>query len=247
MASIYRATDVRNNRTVASDSPSRYGSRSTSLRRFHVKPASANGSTSQRDARLRRRETLTHLHVMEWCPAFAAPDHGRRTHSHDRVIRITKGVRKPLNTSCQRSCHRDLKPENIMVDENDHIKLIDFGIAGDSSAAAYLCQLTATLGTPNYICRAVKASEATAAPTCTPWLILYEMLTGSCPYGPRHRGDERPSPEPPHASLRRGPFRLTPTQEVLYRHSNVTLRTLPECHAFLHDCSIGPGGRGRPG
>jgi serine/threonine-protein kinase len=48
--------------------------------------------------------------------------------------------------------HRDLKPENIMVDDQDNIKLIDFGIASDSAARRLTyANFTATLGTPNYI------------------------------------------------------------------------------------------------
>jgi serine/threonine protein kinase len=48
--------------------------------------------------------------------------------------------------------HRDLKPENIMVDEEDNIKLIDFGIAGDAAARRLTyANFTAVLGTPNYI------------------------------------------------------------------------------------------------
>jgi serine/threonine protein kinase len=48
--------------------------------------------------------------------------------------------------------HRDLKPENIMVDDQDNIKLIDFGIASDSAARRLTyANFTATLGTPDYI------------------------------------------------------------------------------------------------
>jgi len=44
--------------------------------------------------------------------------------------------------------HRDLKPENIMVDENDNIKLIDFGIAATRRARLTYANFTAALGTP---------------------------------------------------------------------------------------------------
>ena len=48
--------------------------------------------------------------------------------------------------------HRDLKPENIMVDAEDRIKLIDFGIAMKEDARRLtFVNMSATLGTPDYI------------------------------------------------------------------------------------------------
>ena len=76
--------------------------------------------------------------VMEWCPGRLLRhilDEGRL--SQDRAIRIAIEVLKALDyIHANGVVHRDLKPENIMVDENDHIKLIDFGIAGDTPRAA---------------------------------------------------------------------------------------------------------------
>src|ERR1700722_13474340 len=49
----------------------------------------------------------------------------------ERAVRITLGICDALEYIHSHGVvHRDLKPENIMVDADDHIKLIDFGIAG---------------------------------------------------------------------------------------------------------------------
>ena len=48
--------------------------------------------------------------------------------------------------------HRDLKPENIMVDSEDRIKLIDFGIAGSARRRRLTFgKFYQTMGTPDYI------------------------------------------------------------------------------------------------
>jgi serine/threonine protein kinase len=81
--------------------------------------------------------------------------------------------------------HRDLKPENIMVDPDDHIKLIDFGIAGASGTRRLtFAKLTQAMGTPDYISpEQVKSKRGDArSDIYAMGVMLYEMLTGDVPF-----------------------------------------------------------------
>ena len=81
--------------------------------------------------------------------------------------------------------HRDLKPENIMVDEDDAIKIIDFGIAGNvKSRRLTFAKLSQTMGTPDYISpEQVKGRRGDArSDLYALGVMLYEMLTGKTPF-----------------------------------------------------------------
>ena len=72
-----------------------------------------------------------------------------------------------------------------MVDDHDHIKLIDFGIAGDSASRRLTyANFTATLGTPDYIApEQVKGKRGDGRTDIySMGVILYEMLTGKLPF-----------------------------------------------------------------
>jgi serine/threonine-protein kinase len=104
----------------------------------------------------------------------------------DRAVKITLGICDALDYMHKHGIvHRDLKPENVMVDANDTIKLIDFGIAMKEDARRLtFVNMSSTLGTPDYIspeqvkgARGDQRSDIYAL-----GVILYEMLTGRVPF-----------------------------------------------------------------
>jgi serine/threonine protein kinase len=81
--------------------------------------------------------------------------------------------------------HRDLKPENVMVDDQDRIKLIDFGIAMKEDARRLtFVDMSTTLGTPDYISpEQVKGQRGDQrSDVYSLGIMLHEMLTGEVPF-----------------------------------------------------------------
>jgi eukaryotic-like serine/threonine-protein kinase len=89
--------------------------------------------------------------------------------------------------------HRDLKPANVMLTEDDHAKIIDFGLAklvrqlGGDADVTRISDRTATgvvLGTPSYLSpeQAQAASVDHRSDIFSFGILLHEMLTGRSPF-----------------------------------------------------------------
>ncbi|PYT96001.1 MAG: hypothetical protein DMG38_25355 [Acidobacteria bacterium] len=104
----------------------------------------------------------------------------------ERATRIALAILDALNyIHKQGIVHRDLKPENIMVNQDDRIKLIDFGIAGQTGARRLtFTKITQAMGTADYISpEQVKAKRGDArSDLYALGAMLYEMLTGKVPF-----------------------------------------------------------------
>jgi eukaryotic-like serine/threonine-protein kinase len=137
--------------------------------------------------------------------------------------------------------HRDLKPENIMVGPDDKIKLIDFGLAGqEGSRRLTFAKLTQVMGTPNYISpEQVKGKRGDArSDIYSVGVMLYEMLTGKCPFdGPNPFAimNERllNNPVPPREL---NPEISPELQEIIYRAmEREPQNRYPTAREFAHD------------
>jgi serine/threonine-protein kinase len=226
MASIFKATDLRDGRTVALKIPHPDLEADPILfDRFKREAGIGQKLNHPGVMRVYDGEKRSRIYmVMEWCEGRLLRkilDEGRI--SHDRALRIAAEVLDALAyIHANGVTHRDLKPENIMVDEHDRIKLIDFGIAGDAGARRLTyANFTATLGTPNYISpEQVKGKRGDGrSDLYSMGVILYEMLTGKLPFSgpnPMAAMNERllNYPVPPRVA---DPSVSPQLQEVIYR------------------------------
>jgi eukaryotic-like serine/threonine-protein kinase len=226
MATIYRAVDTRDNRVVALKIPHpELESDPVLFDRFHREAAIGEKLDHPRIMRVYSEEGRSRVYMaMEWCEGRLLRqilDEGRI--SHDRALRITVEVLEALKYAHDHGVvHRDMKPENVMVDADDNIKLIDFGIAADAGARRLTyANITATLGTPNYISpEQVKGKRGDArSDIYAVGVMLYEMLTGKTPFtgsSPLQVMNDRLLNFPPPPSVLE-PAISPQLQEVIYR------------------------------
>jgi serine/threonine-protein kinase len=99
--------------------------------------------------------------------------------------------------------HRDLKPENIMIrNEDEKVKVLDFGIAKDLDASVGITRMGTYLGTPAYSApEQIRGEDIDhRADIFSMGVILYELLTGKVAFDGRH------TTEVLHATMRDRPI-----------------------------------------
>jgi len=190
MSSIFRATDMRTGRAVAIKIP-----------HPEMEADPALFDRFQREAEIGERldhpgvikvfadENRSRVYmVMEWVDGkllrHAMREQGKLP--QERAIHIAIAICDVLDYIHRNGVvHRDLKPENIMLDSQDHVKLIDFGIAGLAGARRITFgKLSQVMGTPDYIApEQVKGKRGDARTDIYALgVMLYEMLSGKTPF-----------------------------------------------------------------
>jgi serine/threonine-protein kinase len=253
MASIYRAVDSRDGRVVALKIPHPDMEADPVLfDRFQREADIGEKLNHPGVMKVYAGERRSRVYmVMEWCEGRLLREilnEGRMP--QDRMLRIAAKVLEALDYIHENGVvHRDLKPENIMVDGQDNVKLIDFGIAGDASARRLTyANITAALGSPNYISPEQAKGKRGDARTdiYAMGIILYEMLTGRLPFQgttPLAAINDRliNHPVPPSVA---NPSISPQLQEVIYRAierdpRNRYVRAMEFAHDMQHLDQVG--------
>ena len=205
MASVYEATDIRLDRTVAvkvmhpglgDDDDFAAALRPRGARRGPAQPPARRRRLRPGRRHLRRPDTV--FLAMEYVPGHTLRDVIRKESpmTPARALALLEPVVSALAAAHRAGLiHRDVKPENVLIGDEAHggrVKVADFGLAKAVSADT---QHTATggvlIGTVSYLAPelVVDGRSDARADVYAAGVVLYELLTGNKP----HEGE---SPDP---------------------------------------------------
>jgi eukaryotic-like serine/threonine-protein kinase len=100
-----------------------------------------------------------------------------------RAIDLTVQILKAARFAHRRGIvHRDLKPHNVLVDDEDRVKVTDFGIA--RAGASDMTETGSIMGTAQYLSPEQAQGQAVSpvSDLYAVGVILFELLTGHVPF-----------------------------------------------------------------
>ncbi len=191
MGEVYKAYDTRTERDVA------------------IKVLPANSLRGQRRARFQREaRTIARLEhpfvvplydfhlpedpdeqpflVMRYMTGGTLADKIRRGRlPKEEVVQIIRRIGQALDAAHKRNLvHRDIKPGNILLDDDGYAYLADFGIVKDSAAQESLTGEGQPGTVPYMSPEQIKGEELDGrSDIYALGVVVFEMLTGSLPYG----------------------------------------------------------------
>jgi eukaryotic-like serine/threonine-protein kinase len=192
MATIYRAVDLRMGRTVAIKILREvYSSDPKFVTRFQREARAASLLQHPNIVQVfdYGQSGESYYIVMEFVEGIDLRHylkrHGRL--NNDRAVVIAHDVALGLGAAHKRGIvHRDVKPQNIMLNDDELVKLTDFGIASvyKDVGAERLTTTGMTLGTVQYYAPEQAQGEVVtpAADIYALGIVMYEMLTGRTPF-----------------------------------------------------------------
>ncbi|KAI5703787.1 hypothetical protein M8J75_016247 [Diaphorina citri] len=133
-------------------------------------------------------ETSSHIFmVIEYCPGGELLDHiverqrlgEKESRAFFRQILSAVAYLHHLGYA-----HRDLKPENVLLDRNQNLKLIDFGLCAKPEGGLE-SQLQTSCGSPNYAAPEVIKGKQYYGSETDVWsmgVMLYALLCGFLPF-----------------------------------------------------------------
>jgi HEAT repeat protein len=125
---------------------------------------------------------------MEYFPSHTLADElqGDTPLNIKRGIKIIFDVCRGISVAHQLNIvHRDLKPLNILINDQNMVKVVDFGVAAVTNhAGTRLTRVGTLLGTPAYVAPEQVRSRSIDARTdiYSLGVVMYEVFTGRPPY-----------------------------------------------------------------
>jgi eukaryotic-like serine/threonine-protein kinase len=190
MATVFRARDRENGHFVAVKVPYlEYESDLVFHERFHREEQIGQRLGHPAIIKVLRPKEKTRVYlVMEYVEGELLSERLRRERRFpvETAVALARQIAGALVYLHEHNVvHRDLKPANIMIQSNGDVKLIDFGIALDTTLRKMTWgRLSQAMGTPDYMApEQIKGLRGDArTDVYSLGAILYEMLTGEVPF-----------------------------------------------------------------